>query len=164
MGPRAREAGQGIFHAGQRDLQHGFAGLRAVGENLQNDFLSVDDGEAGFLFPVALLGRGEFLVEHDDVGFLFLGQGDEFGGFARADEKFRLLVLAQVDEDGAGDGDLEVFDELLQFSQQFLAFAGFHVRGLDAHQQGTGYGFLFCDEISHEPVNVAVWQGESTGR
>jgi hypothetical protein len=54
VGPGARQARQGIFHAGQGYLQHGLAGLRPVGEDFEDDLLPVNDGEAGFGLPVAL--------------------------------------------------------------------------------------------------------------
>jgi hypothetical protein len=47
VGPGAGQAGQRILHAGQRHLQHGLAGVRPVGENLEDHLLAVDDGEAG---------------------------------------------------------------------------------------------------------------------
>ena len=149
MGPRAREAGQRILHAGQCDLQHRLAGLGAVGENFQDDFLPVDDREAGLLLPVALLGGREFLVEHDDVGAIGLGQRDELSGLAAADEKLGLLPVAQVDERGTGDGDAEILDELDELGEQLRPFARLHVRRLHADEQGAGRGFLGGDEISH---------------
>ena len=149
VGPRAGQAGQRILHAGQRDLQHRLAGARPVGENLQDDLLPVDDSEAGFLLPVALLGGGKFLVEDDDVGAVSLGRGDQLGGLATADEKLGLQAVAQVDERGARDGQVEVLDELVQLREQLRALAGGHVRCLHPHQEGAGRGFLAVEKIGH---------------
>ena len=147
--PRAGQAGQGIFHAGQRDLQHGLAGLRPVGENLQYHLLPVDDGEAGLLFPVALLGGREFLVEHDDVGAVRFGAGDQFGGLAAADEEFRLVAVAQIDEGGVADLQAEVLNEFVQLREQFRSLAWLHVRGLHADEQSAGGGSFALEEIGH---------------
>jgi hypothetical protein len=83
-------------------LEDGFAGLRAVGEDLENDFLAVDDGEFGEFFPVALLGGREGFVEDDDVAAFGFGELDEFFGFAAAKEGGRGGG-AELDELGADD-------------------------------------------------------------
>jgi len=150
VGPRARQSGQGILHARQGDLQHGLAGLGAVGEDFENDFLTVDDGEAGFLFPVALLGGRKLLVDHDDIGTVFLGESDQLGGFATADQEFGLLAVAQVDQRGMmRDIEAEIFHEFLQFDQQLLAFARSHVRSLHSDEEGACGGFLRIQKVRH---------------
>ncbi len=117
-------------------MKNGFAGVCPVGEYFEDHFLAVDGGEFRFLLPVALLGGGEGFVEDDDIGFGEAGGADDFIGFAGAEEEGRVGG-AEIDEDGADDGEAEVFDELGEFGQKFGGFAGAHVGGLDADEEGA---------------------------
>ena len=47
MAPGASETRKGVFHSRERDLEDSFAGLGSVGEDLENHFLTVDDGQFG---------------------------------------------------------------------------------------------------------------------
>ncbi len=136
MGPGSREAWQGILHAGEGDLEDGFAGVRAVGEDFEDDFLAVDDGEAGKLLPVALLGGREGFVEDNQLGAELLGAGDELVGFAGA-EQGAGGVGTQVDEILADDLVAQIFNELDELVEQFGAFAGGHLGSLHADKKGA---------------------------
>ena len=65
VAPHPREAGQGVLHAGEFDLEAGFLGLGALGEDIENHLLAVDHAEVGEFFPLALLGWGEAVVDDD---------------------------------------------------------------------------------------------------
>ena len=136
VSPGAGEARKRVFHARERDLEDGFAGVGAVGEDLEDDLFAIDDAEAGEFFPIALLGGGELFVEDDDVGLGGFGLVGEFLGFSGA-EKERGRGRAQVDERGGDDLEVEVFDELFQFREKFGALAGGHVLSLNADEEGA---------------------------
>jgi len=136
VGPGAGESRQGIFHARERDLKDGFAGVGAIGEDLEDDLFAIDDAEAGEFLPVALLGGGKLFVEDDDVGVGGFGPVREFLGFAGA-EKEGGRGGAEVDERGGDDLEVEVFNELLQLGEKFGALAGGHVVGLNADEKGA---------------------------
>ena len=149
VGPGAGEAGQGILHAGERDLQHGLAGVRAVGEYLEDDLLAVDDGQAGEFLPVALLRGREVLVEDDDVGAVGLGEVGEFLGLAAAEEQGGG-GRAEVDEGGADDVDAEILDQLLELAKELVRLAGGHRVGLHADQErALELGGLVGEKIGH---------------
>ena len=151
MAPSAGEAREGILHAGEGDLEDGLAGLGTVGEDLEDDFLAVDDGEFGEFFPIALLSGREGLVENDDVAALGFGEFDEFLGLAAAEEGGGGRD-AELNELGADDGELEVFDELGEFGEELGAFAGGHRFGLYADKEGAFdffWAFVF-EEIGHQ--------------
>lgn len=82
VGPGAFEAGEGVGETSELDLDAGFAGLGALGEDVEDDFVAVDDGEFGEVFPVALLGWGEFVIEDEEVGVDFFCVVEDFLGFA----------------------------------------------------------------------------------
>ena len=147
--PRALQAGKKIFLAGQFHLEHGLAGVRAVGENLEDHLLPVDDGQRGFLLPVALLGRRERLVDHDDVGARRLGLRDHLGDLAAA-EKEGGDGAAQVDEVAAGDGQAEVLDQFPQFREQLGALARRHARGLHADQVCVEDALILVEQLGHK--------------
>jgi len=143
VGPGAGEARERIFLAGERDLEHGLPGVGALGENLEDDLLPVDDGEVGEFFPVALLSGRKVVVEDDEIGGVGPGLGGEFLRLAAAEEK-RRRGLAQGDERGAGDAEAEIFHQLTQLVQQFPSFTRRHLRRLHADQKGAreaGFGF-----------------------
>jgi len=81
----------------------GLLGLGAAGEDVQDDFLAVDDGQFGEFFPVALLAGAEIDVENDDIGLDTEGHGLDLLGLARAEVKMRR---------GAHDARDEAADDL----------------------------------------------------
>jgi len=150
VGPRAGEPRQRILHARECDLEHGFAGLGAIGKDFEDDFLPIDDGEAGHLFPVALLRGRERLIEHDHVRAVGLGLFAEFLGLAAAEQQ-RRRGPAEIDELGIGDREAEILDELSQLQKQFGALTIGHVGGLDANEKGAFefFGSGFFEEVGH---------------
>jgi hypothetical protein len=141
------------LHPRQCDLEDRFPCLGTVGKDIQNDFLPVDDRDAGKLFPVALLRGGEGFIHHDQVGIHVLGQGDDLVGLAAAEECGRG-GFAQVDQFGVDDADVQVLNEFLEFAEQLLGFARLHGLRVDAHEQGAfatlGFGGGgVVEEIGH---------------
>ena len=124
------------MHAGEFDLEAGFLGLGALGEDIEDDFLAVDDAEVGELFPFALLGGGEAVVDDDDVALVSAGEFDEFRGFSGAAEEF-LVHLAAAVEHRLDDLDAEGFHEFREFFEQGFRFRGFAGIEVKAHQQGA---------------------------
>ena len=61
--PLARQARQEIFQLRQLDLQFSFIAARPLGKNIQNQLTAVDDPNFKCGFQVALLGRGEILID-----------------------------------------------------------------------------------------------------
>ena len=82
VGPRPREARQGVFHPRKRHLEHGFPGVGPVREDLEDDLLPVDDGHSGKFLPIALLRGRKGRVEDDHFGAVLLGHGGELLGLA----------------------------------------------------------------------------------
>lgn len=78
VAPHAGEPREGVLLAGEIDLEPCFCGAGAHGEDVEDDFFAVDDGEVAFFFPCALLGWAEAVVEDDDIALEFFGACDEF--------------------------------------------------------------------------------------
>ena len=154
VSPGAGEAGERILHARESDLEDGLAGLRAVGEDVEDHLLSVDHGDRGEFFPIALLGGAEGLVEDDDVALEETGGADDLLHLAGADEGGGA-GRAEVDEGVTDDGDAEVFDEFLELGEEFDGFAGGHLGCLDADEIGAFDAF----RIGFEGVIEEVGQG-----
>jgi hypothetical protein len=84
VGPPSSEARKGILHPGQFHLEVSFPSPGPIGEDLEDHFLPVDHAGIGELFPVPLLGRGEGLIEHDQIDPQFLRAIPDLHRFARA--------------------------------------------------------------------------------
>jgi hypothetical protein len=71
--PSPRQAGQEILLLGELDLKSSFMGLRPLGEDIQNQGRAVYYLYLKQLFQVALLRRGELIIEDDQIisGLLF---------------------------------------------------------------------------------------------
>src|SRR5687768_18351162 len=59
----APEAGQAVAELGQLDLEHAGLAVSVLGEDVEDKRHPVDDVDLEQLLQVALLGRGELLVE-----------------------------------------------------------------------------------------------------
>ena len=138
--PGAGEPRKRILHAGESDLENGFAGAGAVGEDIEDDFFAVDDGDAGEFFPVALLSGREGFVDDDEISAELFGLGDHLLGLAAA-EKGGGRGDAEVDEFAADDADVKIFDELVKFFEELGGLTGLHVVGLDAEEEGAFAAF-----------------------
>ena len=97
VAPHPRQAGKGVLHAGELDLEAGLFGLGALGENIEDDFLAVDHAEVGQLFPLALLRRSQPVVDHDHVALVGAGQLDELVGLPCAAEEFFVHLAAAIE-------------------------------------------------------------------
>ena len=53
------------------DLHFGVCGLGSLGKNVENEICPVQNPDFQFPFYVAELGRGEFVIEYDDIGLVF---------------------------------------------------------------------------------------------
>jgi hypothetical protein len=126
-------------------------GGRAAGEDIQNQRGSVDDHDVEGAFEVALLGRGEIVVDHDhvvrDVGAplldLFQLALADVGAGERVGESLR---------DRPDDLDVDGFGEAGQLFQRVGGRPGL-TRPLDGDQErmlGGAVGGEWC-----------AWNGES---
>ena len=119
--PGPREPGQGILHAREFDLEPRLPRPGATVENVQDDLLAVDHGQAAEFLPFALLAGGQLVVEDDHVALQRLGLRDDFLRLARADEIGRLRTV-DAREHLVGDGQAEGVHEFAEFGEQAACF------------------------------------------
>ncbi len=147
--PHPREARQRVLHAGELDLEASLLGLGAQGEDIEDDFLAVDDGEVSIFFPSALLGGAELVVENDDVALEVFRHVDEFGALAGTHEVARRL-LGDAHEFGGGGLDAQRADEFLQFLQQAGRLIGIAAVEVHPDEEGTLDHFGFFSDFEHD--------------
>jgi hypothetical protein len=146
--PGAGEARERILHPREIDLDARLAGVGAGAEDIEDDFLPVGDGNAGELFPIALLRRAELVIENEDVALELFRAIDDLLRFAGADEITRV-VFAIGDEFAADNRDAEGIDEFGQFLEQMLRFR-LEVRSdVCADEQRTLHGFFLRLDLKH---------------
>jgi hypothetical protein len=155
VGPHAGESGEGVFHAGEVDLEAGFAGVGAQVEDIEDDFLAIDGGEIGFFFPGALLGGGEFVVEDDAIAVEFFGELHGFVGFAFAHE-VSLVGVADEVADGFDDADVEGFDEFAEFFEEGFGFGFAVALEVGADEEGALDHFGFFSDVEHSYKLLAI--------
>jgi hypothetical protein len=85
VGPLATEAGEDVLELGQFDLEAALAGAGVLGEDVEDEGGAVEDFDVERLFEVALLGRGELVVEDDRRVVELRRLGDDLAQFALAD-------------------------------------------------------------------------------
>ena len=117
MTPHPREAREGVLHAREFDLEACFFRLGALGENVEDHLLAVDDAEVGEFFPFALLGWSEAVIDDDDIAFVSASQLDEFVCFSRAAEEFFVHFAAAI-EHRLDYLHAEGFDKFTEFLEQ----------------------------------------------
>ena len=108
--------------------------MGAVGKDLEDHLLPVDDRHAREFLPVALLRGGKRLVEHDHIRLFRLGEGDQFLRLAAAEQE-RRGGPPERHQLGARHRDAQVLYEFLQLREEFGRLAGLHLRRLDADQE-----------------------------
>jgi hypothetical protein len=109
VGPHAGEARQAVLELSQLDLQPPFVCGGAASEDIENERRAVDHLDIERAFQVALLRRGEVVVDHDDVvpGFfpahsdLFQFPFTDVGAGQRMSELLRSRT-DDLDIDGLG--------------------------------------------------------------
>jgi hypothetical protein len=62
------ETGELIFELGQLDLELTLAGAGVAGEDVEDELGAVDDAAGELVLEIAKLGRGEVMIEEDEVG------------------------------------------------------------------------------------------------
>ena len=108
--------------------------FRALGENIEDDLFAIDDRQARKFFPIALLARGQLVVEDDDAGVRRLGERDNFGGFTGAGE-IRGMQGGNFHEHRAHNRQAERPDQFAQLLQQAAAFPHGLAADMHAHQE-----------------------------
>ncbi len=116
VAPHGAQARVGIFELRQFYLQAGGIGRRAVGEDIEDQFRSVDDLAADGLLEVPYLGRGEVVVEDDDRRAERLLHRLDLINLALADVGSCIEALAVLDH-LPDDGGTGRFGQGAQFSE-----------------------------------------------
>ena len=83
--PAAAQAGQAVAELRELDLHHALLARGVLGEDVEDQRDAVDDVAFEQLLQVALLGRGELVVEDHDVDVERLGELAQLLGLALAD-------------------------------------------------------------------------------
>ena len=97
MPPHTGQSGQQIFILGQGHLKAALPGPGALGEDVQNQSRPVHDLDADVLGEHPDLGRGDLVVEHDQIRVHRLGQLPDLVHLALADKGpgVRLVLVLQ---------------------------------------------------------------------
>ena len=150
VAPHPGKAGEGILHPGKLDLEAGFAGVGAFRKNIENDLLAVDHTEVGEFFPLALLGRGETVIDDDHIALMGAGQLDHLVRLASAAEEFPMLLAAAA-KHHLDHLDTEGFDEFRQFREEGFGLHGLANIKVKAHQQGALDHIWLLSDFEHPP-------------
>jgi hypothetical protein len=67
VGPHPGQARQAVLKLSEFDLQAPLVRLCPAGEDVEDERRAVDDHDVEFALEVALLGRAQLAVDHDDV-------------------------------------------------------------------------------------------------
>ena len=106
--PHSLQPGQCVFHLGQLDLNAGLLCLCPAGEDVEDQFGAVDDGQIDRLFEVAHLPGGQVVVEDDEFGIGRVTDVGDFLGLALADIVSSVdlppLLRHSPDDFGPGGG------------------------------------------------------------
>ena len=118
MCPTPFQTREGVVGLCELDLQCRLIGLCMGGEDVENNLLSVDDGERGHLFPIALLRWREKVIEDDDFRFCVFGELCDFLCLSFADEQ-PWIGLADFDDLRADDFQTERVRQFGEFVDEF---------------------------------------------
>lgn len=116
VGPHGAEAGVGVFELGDFDLEFGFVGAGAGGEDVEDELGAVEDFAVGDFFDFGDLSWGEVVVEDDGSGVELGAGGFEFFEFAFAhvgacDGALHSLFGFTHDDRAGLGGELAEFSE-----------------------------------------------------
>jgi hypothetical protein len=70
VGPAPHQAGGGMFELSQLDLQLAFMTAGTLGKNIQNQASPVEHPALQGFFKIALLARGQGMIEEHDLGLV----------------------------------------------------------------------------------------------
>jgi len=114
--PTAHQAGRHVLQLRQFDLQLAFMASGALGEDVENQAGAIDNTTPQFLFQVALLGSGKFMIENGDVGAHAADRLGHLGHFslARIERGIRAFPASLHDSHGDGTGRSRQQLKLLQ--------------------------------------------------
>lgn len=142
----AHEAAGEVGELGEFDLQTAFLALRALREDGEDEADAVEHAALQGFFEIALLGGGEFVVEHGQVDLLFAHGLRQFFGLAGADKQGGMGAVAfgglAADEFASGGAD-----KFFRFGHcggkgAFAAFVRAGVVGIEHHaDQHDAFGF-----------------------
>ena len=152
VAPHPRKSRQRVLHAGELNLQAGFFGLRAFGEDIENHLLAIDHAEVGEFFPLALLRRREAVVDDDHIAIMRAGEAHDFIRLAGAAEQL-FMHVATAGEHRIDDLDAQRLDQLAQLFEQRLRLIHFPRVETKTHQQRAFDHFRFLPDLKHP------WEG-----
>src|SRR5215470_13793148 len=98
LGAAAGQSRQQVFQLRQLDLNAPFGGLRALGENVQNQLGAVENFQVGGLVDGAHLRGREFAVEDNHVSAELQAANDDVVELALAGERFRIERRAALND------------------------------------------------------------------
>ena len=114
--PQAAHAGHVVLELRELDLELAVGRVGVAGEDVEDHRGAVDHRHPERLLEVALLARGELVVDRDEVGVRRLEQRLELVDLAGAEVEVRVRLLAVLDE-LADDGDAGGAEQLLELGQ-----------------------------------------------
>ena len=100
----SRKAGQHILIPCKLDLYSSFAGIGPLPENVEYEKGTVDGAYVGYLFNVALLGRGKLAVENKQIGLGVIGKIFYFLKLSGADKGGRIGTVHFLNHPSDGIG------------------------------------------------------------
>lgn len=148
VSPGTGESGEGILEAGQFDLESSFVGPSSLGEDIEDDFLTVEDRYATELFPVPLLAGGEFVIEDDAIEPFSLYAIGNLLGFTGAEQVARM-ALAVVNQDAIDHWNSERIDEIFEFEEKALRVVSFCWVGERPDEKGFFHHLPAWIDINH---------------
>ena len=114
--PQAAHAGHVVLELRELDLELAVGRVGVPGEDVEDHRGAVDDRHPERLLEVALLPRGELVVDRDEVRVRRLEQRLELVDLAGAEVEVRVRLLAMLDQ-LAHDGDAGGAQQLLQLGE-----------------------------------------------
>jgi len=90
VSPTANQPRRKVFQLGEFDLQLAFMALGAQRKDIEDQGIAVHHTALQLALKVALLNRGELVVEQHQIGLVFLAYGTDFFDLAAAGEEGRI--------------------------------------------------------------------------
>ena len=106
VGPGTNQAALLVIQMGEVDLQRAFLGGGAATEDFEDQARAVNDLCAPFLFEIALLNRGQRMIDDHEACVEFIEQRLHFGDLARPHERGGAR-LADRDNQALNDGQID---------------------------------------------------------
>ncbi len=120
MRPLPRQPRLQIAELRDLDLQLALEGVRALGEDVENQLAAIDHANLEFIFEIARLRGAERVVENRQRRALRLRELAHFTGLTLADESTRIRRLEAL-PNNPGNFRAGAFGQSLEFVERFFA-------------------------------------------